>query len=513
MQRRDFLIRSLQAGAVLPLASSGLFARAFEGFSSLPRLAGMEDHVLVLINLNGGNDGLNTVVPVNDQRYHDARPTIRLRAEETLAITDGLALHGTMTPIHTLFNSGQCAIVQSVGYPNQDRSHFRSTDIWHTASEADQIWHTGWLGRYLEESHPEYPATLPTAPFAMQIGANATLALQGDSGGMGMAIDNPDRFYNLANGLSVPDDPLPNTLAGPELKFVRDVIAQSNRYSTEIRNAMLDGSTNAQYDSDSLSAQLRVVARLINGGLGTGIYVVSLGGFDTHNGQSVAHTTLLNRLSRGISNFLSDVSAAGNADRVVCMTYSEFGRRVNENGSAGTDHGAAAPQFVIGKPVLGGKVLGGAPDLVDLDNRGDIKFEHDFRQIYATVLQNWLGFEAGATNAALGGNFNRLPLFSAPTVGVRDEQHARMAGVQLAQNTPNPVASATNFAFRIPNRSHVRITLFTADGRTLATILDRTVEAGEHNIPFNASRLPSGSYLYTMENAGYRLSRKMMMAR
>ncbi len=512
MQRRDFLKHTFQAGAMVPLVSSGLFARPLEGFFA-PRAAAMEDRVLVLINLNGGNDGLNMVVPVNDQRYHDARPSIRLSAGETLPITDGLAFHNAMSGLHGLFNSGQCAVVQSVGYPNQDRSHFRSTDIWHTASDADEIWHTGWLGRYLERSHPEYPGTLPNAPFAMQVGSSATLALQGESGGMGMAIDNPDRFYNLANGLSVPDDPLPGTLAGPELKFVRDVIAQSNRYSSEIRNAMIGGSTNVQYDADGFSAQLRVVARLINGGLRTGVYVVTLGGFDTHNGQMVSHAARLTQLSRGVSTFLADIGAAGNADRVACMTYSEFGRRVNENGSAGTDHGAASPQLVIGKGVLGGTVIGGAPNLVDLDNRGDIKFVNDFRQIYASVLRDWLGFAPAYAETALGGNFERLPLFNAPTVGVPDESDARMAGVELLGNMPNPASTATTLAFRIPERSRVRIGLFAADGKALRSILDRTVEAGEHRLPVDVSALPSGSYLYTMENGRYRISKRMTVVR
>jgi len=512
MHRRKFLMRALQAGAVLPLASTGLFARPMEG-PAVSRRADAEDRVLVLINLNGGNDGLNMVAPVNDQLYHDARPTLRLRADETLPITDGLALHGAIQQLHKRFGDGECAILQSVGYPDQDRSHFRSTDIWHTASDADKVLRTGWLGRYLESSHPDYPSTLPAAPFAMQIGASATLALQGENGSLGMAIDNPDRFYNLARGLAVPDEWLPDTLAGPELKYVRDVIAQSNRYSTGIGDAMLNGSTNTQYDGDSLSSQLRVVARLINGGLRTGIYVVSLVGFDTHYGQLPLHSILLTRLSRAVNSFLEDVATAGNGDRVVCMTYSEFGRRVNENGSSGTDHGAAAPQLVIGRSVRGGTVLGGTPDLAELDERGDIRLVHDFRQIYATVLQDWLGFAPSATDETLGGSFERLPLFAAPAAGVLDEQHARMAGYALEQNIPNPVASLANITFTIPERAHVRITLFTAAGRAVATMADHTLEAGRHTLKFNAGRLPAGSYLYIMECGRYRISRKMAVVR
>lgn len=512
MQRRDFLKRALQAGTIIPLASSGLFARPLESLF-FPRASGAADRILVLINLNGGNDGLNTVIPVNDPKYHNARPNLARKATETLAISDGLALHGGMTQAQALFNDGDCAIVQSVGYPAQDRSHFRSTDIWHTASDADVILHTGWLGRYLQKTHPEFPQQLPNAPFAMQVGSSATLALQSDNGGMGMAIDNPDRFYNLAAGLSVTPAPLPDTLAGPELKFVRDVIEQSNTYSQKIRTAAINGSTNSDYGSDSLAAQLRVVARLINGGLETSIYIVTLGGFDTHVNQLGFHEQRLRWLSQGVKTFLDDMKRTSNGQRVVVMTYSEFGRRLNENGSAGTDHGAAAPQLLFGQPVLGGKVIGGAPNLVDLDNRGDIKYQHDFRQIYASVLQDWMGFSRADTDSALGGDFPRLPLFESPAVGVYDEEHAAMAGYVLNQNTPNPVTSTTAITFRLPQASHVRLNVFTTDGRRLATLVDRRIDAGEHRVPFDASGLPSGTYLYALESGHYKLAKRMAVVK
>jgi uncharacterized protein (DUF1501 family) len=513
MLRRDFLKRAIQAGAILPLASSGLFARPLSNIL-LPRSTDAEDRVLVLINLNGGNDGLNTVVPINDQHYYDARKTIALQAASTLKIGEGLVgLHGSMPEIQALHAANRCAIVQSVGYPDQDRSHFRSTDIWHTASAADKVIHTGWLGRYLEKSHPEYPATLPAAPFAMQVAASATLALQGDQGDMGMAIDNPDRFYNLANGLSVTPDPLPATLAGPELKFVRDVIAQSNRYSSEIHRAMVDGSTNAQYEGNSLALQLRVVARLINGGLRTGVYIVTLGGFDTHYGQLPQHAQLLSYLSRAVKAFLDDVNTAGNGNRVALMTYSEFGRRVEENGSAGTDHGAASPLMVFGNKVLGGSLLGGAPNLVDLDDRGDIIFRNDFRQVYASALQDWLGFSTADTEQVLGGSFAKLPLFQPQSVGIHDEETAAFAGYRLDQNSPNPVASSTMITFRIQQAGDARLRLLGSDGRQIASLVDRRLDAGEHHILFDASHLPSGGYIYTLECGRYKLSKMMAVVR
>jgi Protein of unknown function (DUF1501) len=216
-------------------------------------------------------------------------------------------------------------------------------------------------------------------------------------------------------------------------------------------------------------------------------------------------------VSRGVRAFLDDITMANNADRVVCMTYSEFGRRVNENGSVGTDHGAAAPQFLMGKPVKGGQVIGGVPDLVNLDNRGDIKFKVDFRQIYATVLQDWLGFPPASVDGVMGGSFSRLPLFDTPAFDVPDEEHARMAGYALAQNAPNPATSTTAIEFTVPRATRVHIALFGTGGRRAATIVDRSVEAGHHRVAFDASRLASGTYVYRLEADGFSISRRMVV--
>jgi uncharacterized protein (DUF1501 family) len=473
--------------------------------------SGAGERVLVLVNLNGGNDGLNTVVPFDDPIYQNARRTIALPKGSTLPLTDTLGLNGTMTGFRSLYDQGDLAIVQSVGYPNHDRSHFRSTDIWNTASNAEDVLFTGWLGRYLEGKHPEYPSTLPSAPFAVQISSSVSLALASDKGNMGIAIDNPDRFYNLANGLSVEDEPLPQTLAGPELAYIRDIIGQSNAFSTSINKAMLDGTTNVQYDADTFSSQLKVVARLINGGLTTGIYVVTLSGFDTHNAQVGRHAQLLGQLSRGISSFLADVAAAGNADRVACMTYSEFGRRLNENGSSGSDHGSAAPQFVIGAPVLGGKVIGGNPNLSDLDSRGDIKHVTDFRQIYTTVLEDWLGMTRPDAVGSLGGEFEKLSLFTVPTVFA--PENAARAGYSLAPIAPNPVSDGTAVRFTIPDRARVAIRVVDTRGATLITPGERMVDAGSHSLWLATSGLPSGRYTVVLDAGRFTLSQPLVVAR
>lgn len=511
MQRRLFLKRTLQAGSILPLVSAGLVARPL-GASFFPRPAAAGDRVLVLINLSGGNDGLNTVIPIDDPAYYNARQNLAIAKASALPVASGLGLHPAMTGVRELFDRGECAIVQSVGYPDQDRSHFRSTDIWHSGSDSAEVLYTGWLGRYLEKIHPDFPTTLPSAPFAIQIASSLSLALQSDQGNMGIAIDNPDRFYNLANGLKVPNDPVPNTLAGPELEYVRSVVEQSNQFSTGINNAMIAGQTNVSYPTDALSTQLKVVARLINGGLTTGIYVVTLGGFDTHIGQLTRHAQLVGQLSAAVRTFLDDITASGNGDRVAVATYSEFGRRVNENGSDGTDHGAAAPHFVFGKKVLGGTILGGLPNLSDLDARGDIKFVNDYRQIYSSILEDWMALDRADVTEALGGEFAKLPLF-ASSPGSASRESAAMTGLVLEQNSPNPARTATTIGFTLPRTTRVSLELRTADGRLVRHVVDRMLDAGAHRVPVGLDGLPSGRYLYTLSAAGYRVSNWMTVVR
>ncbi len=508
MKRRDFIKRSVQAGALLPLASSGLMARPL-AYNWFPRPAGAEDRILVLINLNGGNDGLNTLGPFQDPIYYNSRPDISLAESETIALTESLRLHSAMADVHDLYSNGDCAILNNVGYANQNRSHFRSTDIWHSASESEEILFTGWLGRYLQNVHPEFPTTLPDAPFALQISTSTSLALLGENGNMGIALENPERFFRLANGLEVEPTPIPDTKAGPELEYVRSIIQQSDSFSSTVNDAIIAGKNNVSYQPNSLANQLQVVARLINGGLSTNVYIVSLGGFDTHSNQPGAHNLLLTYLSTAISSFLEDVRASGNGNRVVGMTYSEFGRRLNQNGSNGTDHGAAAPQFVFGDAVLGGQILGGPPDLQNLDERGDIRHTIDYRRIYASVLSDWLGVSASDTTSILGGSFETLPLFS--TSSVSHEDRARFAGVQLGQNSPNPARGRTSVTITLPQKMRVQLRLTSTSGKDAGTFLHRTLEAGTHRIPLDVSSLPAGAYVYTLFAGEHRTSRRMVV--
>lgn len=510
MKRRDFIKRSVEVGAILPIASSGLFARPL-AHSFYKNLSAADGRVLVLINLNGGNDGLNTIVPFEDPVYYAARPVLGIDGSELLPLSESLGFHPSMGGMANLFADDQLAVINNVGYDEHNRSHFRSTDIWHTSSDQDEILFTGWLGRYLQHIHPEYPTTLPSAPYALQISSSTTLALLSERGNMGIALENPERFYRLANGLDVEPTPLPSTQAGPELEYVRSVIAQSDSFARSINDAMNSGVNNATYMTDMLSQQLQLVGRLINGGLTTSVFVVTLGGFDTHSTQLASHALLLSYLSTAVASFLDDMQQAGNGDRVVMASYSEFGRRLNENGSFGTDHGAAAPQFVMGAPVRGGQVIGGNPDLVNLDNRGDLLHTIDYRSIYASLLHGWLGLSLPDTDTLLGGAFPQLPLFSTSSADNR-----RVAGgdvLSLERAVPDPAPVETTIPFTLRKGSNISLVVTSVDGRRVHESAEIYYGEGRHGMRVETRGWPAGKYLYTVRADGFAVTKSLTVAR
>jgi len=312
------------------------------------------DKVLVIIQLSGGNDGLNTVIPLsNYNNYYNARTNIALPEKKILKLTGNNAtgIHPSMTAFQKLFADGKLNIVQSVGYPQPSFSHFRATDIWMSGSNSDQYLNTGWAGRFLNYEYPGYPDAYPNSnnpdPIAIQIGSLATLTCQGPAVNMALSISDPNSFYNLIEGT---DAAVSNTNAGYELSFLRSIAKQTNQYTVRIKQASDSVKQQVTYPNNSLAAQLKIVARLIKGGLRTKVYMVNYGGFDTHSGQVVstdtttgAHANLLKVLSDSVAAFQSDLSGLEIEDRVIGMTYSEFGRRIKSNASGGTDHGSSAP--------------------------------------------------------------------------------------------------------------------------------------------------------------------------
>lgn len=436
MKRRDFLTAA--SASLLPVVLNGFGLKAMNQQSALVQsLLGTtalnSDRVLVIVYLNGGNDGLNTVIPLDQlSAYNTLRSNIALPQNKILTLDGNPAtgLHPAMTGMRDLYNNGKLSIVHSVSYPNPDQSHYRSTDIWMTAVDANQTSSSGWAGRYLEDRFPGYPAGYPNAqmedPLAIQIGYLTSTALLGSQQSMGIALSDPNSFYQLVgSGDATSPTDIPCCDAGDLIAYIRKQQSLSVGYAAEIKRAADAGRNLATYPDatakNSLADQLKIVARLIHGGLKTKIYFVSLGGFDTHSGQVDAsdttvggHANLLGKLSTAIATFQQDLGLQGIADRVVGMTFSEFGRRANSNSSQGTDHGVAAPLFVFGNG-LKHQTIGHNPDLANLTGQNgnkDVGMQIDFRRVYTDVLNDWFGTARATTDTLLFRHFPTVSLFS-----------------------------------------------------------------------------------------------------
>jgi uncharacterized protein (DUF1501 family) len=402
--RRQFLSATLGASVVSLAAPIPQFLRvaaAREGNAK-------GETALVVIQLSGGNDGLNTIVPFADDVYRRNRKQLAIPADQVLKIDDYLGFHPSLRGFADLLESGRLAVVQGVGYPNPNRSHFESMDIWHTCRRKDQARPDGWIGRYLDGAHQAAGRDAPALhlgqhkqPFALMardvrvpsVRSLERFRLQGD-----------DALRAAARDLAQAERPAENDLLG----FVQSSTSAALAASERVEKAAGHYEELAKYPTSELAQQLRLVAQLIDAGLTTRIYYLEIDGFDTHANQAAAHAALLEQVSNGLKAFLDDVSAHGHGERVATMCFSEFGRRVEENASEGTDHGAAGPMFVAGARVRSG-LIGKHPSLTDLDE-GDLKHHTDFRQVYAAALEQWLGWES---DSVLDGRFEPTPLFKA----------------------------------------------------------------------------------------------------
>ncbi len=401
MKKRDFLKYISASTLAIPKLLNGFNVGAKRNlpFQQLlnPYLTDT-DKVLVLIQLNGGNDGLNTIIPLDRyDNYYNARPHIYIKENQVIPLTgiSHVGLHPAMEAMREMHEEGKLSIIQNVGYPQPNFSHFRATDIWQTGSGAEQVLNTGWIGRYLHYEFPNYPFDFPNPdmlhPLAIEIGYSSSVTMQGPLFGMGIAIADPTSFYDLVEGV---DTPTPDTPAGDQLRYVRLIAKQANHYADYIKEAYEAVTYQEPFPDTSLAEQLKIVSRLIAGGLKTRVYQVNIGGFDTHGFQVDAdahglgkHADLLRDLSEAIKAFSDDLAYHGIEDRVVGMTYSEFGRRILDNASFGTDHGAAAPVFLFGSSVQPG-IVGDNP-IIPLNTvvNDNLPMQHDYRSIYTTPIE------------------------------------------------------------------------------------------------------------------------------
>lgn len=525
MKRRTFLKRSIPAATVLPGVIQGMTVKAFAADSPLVQRLLMPtdtDKVLVIVQLTGGNDGINTVVPISTYSdYYNARTNIAIPENKILRL-NGIAetgLNPAMTGMQTMFNEGKLKIVQAAGYPSPNFSHFRATDIWMSASDSNVVLNTGWSGRYLNVEYPNYPTGYPNAtspdPLAIQIGSVTTFTCQGPAVNMGLSISDPSSFYNLINGI---EDPAPANPMGDELRFVREVAKQTNQYAQKIKAAAASVSQQATYPTaNPLADQLKIVARLIKGGLQTRIYMVSYGSFDTHSLQVNAsdttigtHATLLGNVSNAIKAFQDDLKLLGVDDRVVGMTYSEFGRRIKSNASGGTDHGAAAPMFIFGKNVVPG-VLGTNPAIPATATVNDnVPFQYDFRSVYASLLQSWFCVPDSDLQMVMMKNFQQLDLVNNAKCKTATPN---LSGNTLISNYPNPFAESTKIEFTTAG-GHTLVQIINGMGQVVKVLVEADYPAaGTYSTSFNAYGLPSGVYYARLQNGPTQQVRTMLKAR
>lgn len=435
--RRQFL-RTSMLGAAATWTVPVFLEKTFFALNAMAAEAvtqtatGKDGTILVVLQMAGGNDGLNMVVPYEDDAYHVARPRLALPANQILKINDYVGLNPKLTGLKSLYDEGHLAIVQGVGYPNPNRSHFRSTEIWQTASDADRTLSQGWLGRYFDNCCSGADPTVGVA-----IGEETPQAFAAKTP-TGVTFSRPEQFRfrssELSNGQMSAEEmffrQLNESGATEEssattgndgasigaipgktksdlstLDFLERTALDAQLSSDKILAIARKSKSTASYPPGPLAASLNVIARMIAGGLPTRVYYASQGGFDTHAGQLNSHPRLMGYFNDALSAFVADLKQQGNFDRVLLMTFSEFGRRVQENANGGTDHGTAAPMFVLGGAVKPG-LFGKYPSLTELDH-GDLKFNTDFRNVYGTVLDQWL---KAPSQTVLGRKFPQLAI-------------------------------------------------------------------------------------------------------
>ena len=512
MKRRKFIQTTSLS---LPVLLNGFSLRAMPKSSIFSAITNETDRVLVLLQLNGGNDGLAMITPLDQyDKLGNARGNILIPESSLLDVGFNNAFHPAMTGLKSVFDDGKMSVIQAAGYPNQNRSHFRSSDIWTSGSPADVVWTTGWLGRNFEKDHPAYPEGYPGGdfpdPFAITIGSLVSETCQGTIANFSLAINDPSNLNPLAGSAgSTP----PNTPYGNELTFLRETIEQTNAYSEVITEAAGNAVNMASYPTDNrLAQQLKNVALMIAGGLQTKVYIVNLGGFDTHANQVADspaigdHANLLQTMSDAVTVFLEDLKLLGLDQRVLTMTFSEFGRRIRSNDSLGTDHGDAAPLMLFGSCVAPG-FIGDNPEIpANPDVQEAVAMQYDFRNVYGSVLMDWFGVEEDDVKNLLFPDFSHIPVIEGCSPVSTSETIPELNFLA----SPNPFAGQVNVSFACGNE-HVRLSVFNGMGQELAVLINKKLPAGEHQLTYDGANLATGHYYFHLRLDGGQQKVKMMV--
>ncbi len=493
----------------LPVAAAGMSPLA-----AALAADGDDERVLVMIRLKGGNDGLNTFIPVHQfGTYQSLRPDIFIPQNEGVNFTSTLVGHPQLAPLQNMWNDGQMRVVQNVGYPQQSLSHFRSSDIWAT-SENEEVENSGVFGRYISDLYPDFLSSPPVTPPAIQIGGPGNLLFNNeDDFNYAISTENPTQLYNIARNGQLHDvEAVPDCTYGEQLSYIRAVANTTFRYAGVLAEAFEAGTNSAEYNNDRLGDELALVARLLRGGLKTRLFVVEIDGFDTHANQMQNHAYLMDSIARNVTAFFEDLNTGGMDDRVLAMTISEFGRRIFQNGSLGTDHGAAAPMMLFGKGLNGNGMTGGLPDLIDVDPGMNMKYTVDFRSIYATVMSNWLCIDGGLVDNLLGGTFERVDELGLFCQGTTSSSNPRAASLNLKAYLSG---GEVVLEYGLPAAANVGVHFFDVAGRKLSSPLRgrRSAGANLERIPLGSAGWAAGVYIVSLEVNGKMYSRKLGLFR
>lgn len=469
------------------------------------------DRILVLIRLKGGNDGLNTIVPIYDyDEYANLRPTLRHLKSNLYNLNSDFAIPNYMSELQSMWGEGAMKVIHGVGYDDSSLSHFVGSDIW-ASTDINNDTITGWMGRYFEEIYPDYLANPPEIPAAIQIGSIGNLIFQGDDSNYAFSVSNPDQLENIAqSGTLYNMENLPDCVYGDQLRFLRGTTNSTFQYSGTIHDAYTNSSNGVNYSDNLLGSQLAIVARMIKGNLGTKVYMVTLGGFDTHANQLENHQILLSNLSNSIKLFFDDLGLTGHDSNVLAMTFSEFGRRPYENGSAGTDHGTAAPLLLFGPALDDNGFVGTHPSLTDFNINGNLVHSLDFRQIYASVMQEWLCIDPNIVSEALLGE-------SLAAVDLGISCNSLSNGV-VEINAFKHYVFYQNYQtiLQINNKytQHTTVKVFNILGAEVGVIMNDLLTSGNHSININEkikTRLSPGQYIYRISSGGTHYSKSFIV--
>ncbi|MBX2966388.1 MAG: DUF1501 domain-containing protein [Cyclobacteriaceae bacterium] len=566
MKRRNFL-KKIPLALSLPFAINGIPLKVM-GSNPLSRLAqqGDSDRVLIILQLHGGNDGLNSLIPVDDyDLYYSRRANIAIPKsnslrryiplDSTLPPDAQVGLHPDMQAMKGMYDQGKMAFVQGVSYKNNNGSHFRGRDIWFMGGGSDDYFSSGWVGRYLKEEYAplQYPQDFPNEdidmldPLGIEMGSDVSLIFHQEGNiPTSLSLNDPVAFANLVEELEgfqdkdidprgkVPDF-LDNSPYGREMNWILGLEKKSDDYAKRLYEVFqAGGNTSVTYPEvypfnaptgskrNHLSPQLRLIARLLAGGCKTKVFMVKIGGFDTHADQVESydstmgiHAALMYHIATAMKAFQDDLKARGLEDRVLTVTTSEFGRRVHSNGSYGTDHGTGGPIYIFGRGVSPG-VVGKVPDMT----RNNIEMQYDYRQIYANLLKDWMLVDEDKINNDIffgnfingpkedGGNYEPLPLAVQVITNVDSFINQRF---RLNDCYPNPAKTHTALSFMINAEGLVRVMLYDQTGKAVKQLVNRNYEPGEHQIQVDLTGIPAGLYIYKLNVGSFEQSKKLIV--